>query len=224
MHQLPTSGASDWRFAAGELTLRWPDSAQTFTDCSVQLETTADGCRAEATLHLANSGTAQPIRCKWRRDNTSGRTANSFKIENDGAPLPLSLVAVLTGRENHWGSHSTFAGTATGIESPDGWQGELDGKLKQIDLRAAVSEQFPHQLSGNAELEIKHAVIHAGRLEEAEGNIHAGPGKVSPSLLSAAAAFLGLARGGMDSPPVRQVRSLVLAIRIRTTSWRRSLN
>ena len=77
----------------------------------------------------------------------------------------------------------------------------MDGKLKQIDLRAAVSEQFPHQLSGNAELEIKHAVVHAGRLEEAEGIIRGGPGKASPSLLSAAAAFLGLTRGGMDSPP-----------------------
>lgn len=201
MRRLTASGASDWRFAAGELTLRWSDNAQTFTDCSAQLQTTAEGSRAEATLHLANTGAAQPIRFQWRRENTSGRTANSFKIENDAAPLPLSLVAVLAGRENHGGSHSTFAGTAIGMEAPDGWQGELDGKLKQIDLRAAVSEQFPHQLSGNAELEIKHAVVHAGRLEEAEGIIRGGPGKVSPSLLSAATAFLGLTRGGVDSPP-----------------------
>jgi len=187
------------RWTAGELTLRWSGGAQTFVDCNAEFRSTPDGNAAEATLHLADSDSAQSIRLQWRRSNVSGQPANSLKIQADSTPLPFALIAVLAERENHWGPHSTLEGALTAMETPDGWQAELTGRMENIDLHSAVSEQFPHQLSGNGELAIKHAVIHAGRLEEAEGTIHAGPGMVSPSLLSAAGTLLGLARGGSQN-------------------------
>ena len=149
---------------------------------------------------MANSDSAPPISIEWRRSGQSGQPENRLKIQADGAPLPLPLVAVLMERENHCGPHCTIEGKLDAMETPDGWQAELAGRLNQIDLHSLVSEQFPHQLSGMAELVLKNAVVHAGRLEDAEGTIHAGPGTVSPSLLSAAAAVLGFSRGGMDNP------------------------
>ncbi len=113
----------------------------------------------------------------------------------------LSLLAALAEHSNHFGPHSTLEGNLTAMETPDGWQAELAGQLKNVDLHWMVSEQFPHQLSGNAELNIKHAVVHSGRLEELQGTIHAGPGAVSPSLIAAATAMLGLTRGGLNNSP-----------------------
>jgi hypothetical protein len=190
---------SGLRLAAGELTLCWPGGAQTFVDCSAELRSTSEGNAAEATLHLANSDAAQPIRLEWRRSNVSGQLENSLKIQANSAPLPLALIAAFAERENHLGSHSTLEGILNAMETPDGWQAELTGLMENIDLHSTVSEQFPHQLNGNGKLVIKHAVIHAGRLEEAEGTVHAGPGIVSSSLLSAAAAILGLARSGSQN-------------------------
>jgi hypothetical protein len=193
--------SSDLRFAAGELTLRWTGGAQTFVDCSAQLESSSAGNAAEATFRLANSDAAQPIQLRWHRSSQSGQPASSLKLQADSAPLPFPLIAVLLERENHWGPHSTLQGSLNALETPDGWQAELAGRVENIDLHWAVTEQFPHQLSGMAELTINHAVLHAGRLEEARGTIHAGPGSVSSSLLAAAAAMLGLARGRMENSP-----------------------
>jgi hypothetical protein len=193
------SPGRELRVAAGEMTLRWPGGAQTFVDCSAQLQSTSAGNSLDATLHLANSDGAQPIQLEWARSNASGQPAASMKIHADGAPLPFPLIALIAQRENHCGPHSTFEGKLDAMETPDGWQAELAGRLKNVDLHWVVSEQFPHQLSGNAELIVKQAVIHAGRLEELQGTIHAGPGTVSPSLLSAAVAMLGLARGAVEN-------------------------
>ena len=93
--------------------------------------------------------------------------------------LPLPLVAVLMERENHCGPHCTIEGKLDAMETPDGWQAELAGRLNQIDLHSLVSEQFPHQLSGMAELVLKNAVVHAGRLEDAEGALRR-PGHGEP--------------------------------------------
>jgi hypothetical protein len=184
------------RIAANELTLHWPSGAQTFVNCSAQVESTEDGTAAEATLGVANSDAAQPIRFQWHRSNVTGEPVASMKLQADGDAMPLSLLAALVEHSNHFGPHSTLEGNLTAMETPDGWQAELAGHLKNVDLHWVVSEQFPHQLSGNAELNIKHAVVHSGRLEELQGTIHAGPGAVSPSLIAAATAMLGLTRGG----------------------------
>ncbi len=194
--------------AAGELTLHWLGGAQTFVNCNAQFESTADGATADATLGLANSNAVQPIRFQWRRLSVTGEPVANLKLQADGAALPLPLLAALAGRENHCGPHSTLEGTLTAMETPDGWQAELVGQLKNVDLHWVVSEQFPHQLSGNAELNMKHAVVHAGRLEELEGTIHAGPGTVSRSLLAAAVASLGLQSDELDKPHTRASQAI----------------
>jgi hypothetical protein len=199
MRRTVTAHAADLRFVANELTVRWADGAQTFVDCSAQLGSTSDGCAATGSLRLANSDAAQAIRFEWRRSNQLGEPLDSVQIGAANAPLPVSLIAVLAERENRWGPHCTVQGTIKAMETPDSWQAEVAGRLANIDLHSAVSSQFPHQLSGTAELTVKHAVVHAGRLEEAEGSIHAGQGSVGPSLLMAAAAVLGLTRGGNNS-------------------------
>ena len=87
---------------------------------------------------------------------------------------------------HHLGPHAQFRGSIWATETPDGWEGEMSGQFIEVDLQSLVSEQFPHRLSGPAEITIQNARIHHGRLEEASGMLTAGPGVISRSLLTAA--------------------------------------
>ncbi|HZZ28527.1 MAG TPA: hypothetical protein VFE46_11040 [Pirellulales bacterium] len=188
------------RLSAGELTLRWPEGAQTFPHCSIQFATSASGnciqVWQQASGDFANA--VSPV-LQWERTGKSGSMATHVTLCAQNTLLPAPMLAALLQRENRCGPRATFRGTVDVLETPDGWQAELTGHLENIDLHSLVSEQFPHQLGGTADLTIGHAVLHAGRLEEAAGSLHAGPGSISPSLLSAAANCLGLQRRGLEN-------------------------
>jgi hypothetical protein len=70
--------------------------------------------------------------------------------------------------------------------------GQIAGVLSGVDLDALVSEQFPHRLSGLADIRIDEATFAAGKLTAARGTFEASGGAVSRSLLAAAAEHLGL--------------------------------
>jgi hypothetical protein len=82
---------------------------------------------------------------------------------------------------------------------PDGWRGNFAGVFSNVDLHAAISSQFLHKLGGTATVHIKRAEIHNGRLESAEGEIKAGPGIISQSLIAAAIECLGMQRMFADT-------------------------
>ena len=181
--------------AASELTVRWPSGRQTFIGCNAEITTGDTTGTVTAVCRTADAQSSEPIRLKLQRASRSGETTTSIEADNTNTPLSCALLAALTGCENRLGKQSVWRGTIEADETPDGWHGEISGKLTGVDLHAAVSDQFPHQLGGTAELNIQHAVFHAGRLETAEGDLHAGPGLVSTSLLQAAVEALGMQPG-----------------------------
>jgi hypothetical protein len=182
------------RLAAGELTLRWASGVQTFTEAEVDLGSPGKARSLWATFHLANSPLAMPLKLQAERTVESQTCGVNIKLDTGDAPLPCSLICAVLNRDNRLGPQSTLRGKLQVSEMPDGWQAEFAGRLEQIDLNAAITDQFPHQLSGSATLDVKHALIHAGRLEQFEGTLQAGPGIVSSSLVAAAAEMLGMRR------------------------------
>jgi hypothetical protein len=170
--------------AASELTLHWAGGLQTLVDCNAQMDLSEAGNTATAVCRIANAKSSEPIKLRLERSGRSGQLATSMELDTAGTPLPCSLLAALCQRDNRLGAQSTLQGTIQATESPDGWNVEFAGALENVDLHTAVSDQFPHQLGGTAELKIRKATVHAGRLETAEGEIQAGPGVVSQSLLA----------------------------------------
>ena len=71
----------------------------------------------------------------------------------------------------------------------------MAGRLGPLDLDALVTEQFPHQLSGRATLDLERAVIDRGQFAELCGTLRAAHGALSPSLLAAAQEHLQLTAG-----------------------------
>jgi hypothetical protein len=193
---------TDIHIVANELTLRWPGGEQTLLDCGAFFQSTVDDHRASFVFRLPNTPAVDPSRqvvMLQRKPDAASSAGTDFDVVV--GPLPYSLIATALQHENHLGPNCTFQGKISGSQTPDGWQAELSGELEDVDLHSLVSEQFPHQMSGLANITLNQAVIHAGRLESATGSIHAGPGTVGASLLAAASMMLGLQRGGAESYP-----------------------
>jgi hypothetical protein len=174
------------RLEAAELTLRWPEGAQTFVGCGVTIETNEKGVSAVGGCQLAHG--VQPQTCKFQIDRQiiSGQPATSFRFETGEAKLPCGLLLAALGRENQLGATSTFDGSIDGIETPNGWHVACDGAIGEIALQSVINDQFPQQLRGVAEVSALKAEFQDGRLESAKGDLHAGPGYVGGSLLAAA--------------------------------------
>jgi hypothetical protein len=184
------------RLAAGELTLRFRGGVQTLVDCNAQLQSSSKSAGLTAAFRLADVPGVEPVRLRFERTSVGGESASSFELNARSSAVPCALLAALAERGNFLGQKSTLRGDIRATEMPDGWQGEFSGRLENVDLNDLVSNQFPHRLSGTASVTVEKAIVHRGRLEEFQGEISAGPGIISESLLSAAVDQLKMRRDG----------------------------
>ncbi len=188
--------------SAREVTLHLPTGSQTLVDVHGQIDGVAKTGERSATIsfRLAGVDTAEPIRLRAARKITAGHVATTVEIQTAGAAVPCWLLLGTLGIENHLGERAQFRGALWASETADGWDGELSGQLTNVDLDRAVTEQFPHQLSGRATVTIEKARFHAGRLEEATGSVTSGPGLIDAPFLAAAAEHLKLTRLDATAP------------------------
>jgi hypothetical protein len=189
------------RLFAREATLHWPSGAQTIADIAGELSAKpgADGARMAAlSFRLAGAAVPDPIRLRYTRTLKQSRAMREFGLKCTTVDIPCSLLVVPLGIKNGLGERARFRGSISAGETADGWNGELSGEFRDVDLQAMVSEQFPHQLSGMADITIECARFEQGRLIEARGTLVAGPGVVSQSLLQSAARQLQLTGTATD--------------------------
>src|SRR4030095_16428695 len=124
-----------------------------------------------------------------------------WQLVTHGASLPCQLAVDFAPQLAHLGRDCQFSGLIQLQESPDRTRGQIAGTIANIDLDALVTEQFPHQLSGQATVRIDQALIDKGKLVELRGTVQAHHGAISPSLVAAAAEHLGLTPGPATEPP-----------------------
>jgi hypothetical protein len=189
------------RLFAHEATLHWSSGAQTIADIAGELSAKpgGDGTRMAAlSFRLAGAAVPEPIRLSYTRTLKQSRAMRQFELKSTATDIPCSLLVAPLGIKNGLGERARFRGSISAGETAAGWNGELSGEFKDIDLQAMVSDQFPHQLSGTANITIDHARFEQGRLIEARGTLVAGPGIVSQSLLQSAARHLQLTGTAID--------------------------
>lgn len=194
------------QLSAGEATLHWSGGSSTLTDVQarISLPSAAGGQRtAELSFRIAGLDMDEPVVVRVTRQRESAEAARAnpansrlkttIELDTSRGAIPCEMLAVPLGITNHLGTRATFRGSLWAIESADGWDGELVGEFANVDLQSLVSEQFPHRLSGTANITVRKARFRGGRLEEIEGSFAAGPGSVSQSLINAAVDNLHLA-------------------------------
>ena len=113
-----------------------------------------------------------------------------MKIVTGPTPLPSRLIALCCPAWEAWGRSSNVRGELWWQQRADGWAGGVCGRVTGVDLAKLVLMRSEHRLSGVAEVRLDRVRFERGRLLDAAGSIHAGPGWVGRSLLAAAASQL----------------------------------
>jgi hypothetical protein len=185
---------------ASELTLRGPQrspdspaDAQSFSDVRCLVETADSGPQATIQFRLAGRETANPAQLRVVRNRQLAPATTRWELHTGSAPLPCAIFAAYVEPLAQLGDDCEFHGIVWAERTADGWEGDLTGRFTSVDFERLITEQFPHKLSGVAEVTFSRAKFRRGRLVEAAGGItNSSGGTVSPSLLTAIAESLQL--------------------------------
>ncbi len=182
------------QLAAGEVTVHRADGegASTLTDVRCQLAPTRDGPQATIEFRDVALQMAEPAQLRITRNRQISPPATRWELNTRTTALPCSLLAdqfdVLT-----WlGEEATFQGVVEAMPTAKGWEGEITGRFRSVDLDRVVTYRYDHKLSGTAEITFRRAKFRGGKLIDAAGDVTCDGGVVSWSLLDQARRSLGL--------------------------------
>jgi hypothetical protein len=201
--------------SARELTLLDDYAPRTLVDLDIVLEPTESGPRlAVSFLWPEATEEDERMHLALSRNSEISPPVTRLTVDTGRASLPCHLAAHFWQPLERLGPEAEFSGTASCTLASRS-SAKLSGLLAGVDLDALVSEQFPQILSGNARIKVE-AVIEEGRLAAASGRIDVpAGGRISRSLLVAAAEHLGLDNeAGSDRGDVVAYRRLGIGFRI----------
>jgi hypothetical protein len=202
---------ADLQFSASDLHLRATDNSQTLTDVKGAIENLPGETHAQLDFRLAGADTPEPAHICIVRNHRVSPPASGFELYTGGGELPCSVLAMGLGELAPLGPRCRFYGRIWANEMPDGWQGDVTGKLVDLDIGRLVSDHFPHKLTGVGEATVYSARFRHGRLEQGSAIVAAGPGTIDHSLLAAAVDRLGLVADAESLPAGELVRYEQLA-------------
>lgn len=180
------------QLTAREVLLQTADGSQALADVQGKTEFESGMSMAEFRFRWgANQG--NPMLVRVLRNRQAVPPATGFEFDTADASLPCSVLAVAFPGLEQAGPRSQFRGYCWANETPDGWAGEIQNvQLTDVDWESLLGDRFPHRLSGLAQIKVTSARFRHGRIEEMNGEITAGPGMVSGSLIQAATERLGM--------------------------------
>ncbi len=203
-------GPLEVRLACGDLHLRLGENRQTLGQPELAVTTDSVGTQAELRFRLPGGDlpaldasallgkpavapdSPGPVRLRVARDRRSQPPLTRFDLDTGGAAVPCWLLATGLPSFQGLGAESRYSGILRAALLSTGWEGGLKGCFSRLDLDRLVTARFPHKLSGLAEVTIRQAEFHQGRLAKLDGSISAGPGVISRSLVDDSAQFLRL--------------------------------
>jgi hypothetical protein len=196
----PQELTGECRLTARELSIAGAGTAQSLLECRAHFAATPSGPQLAGECRLPEAGQAA-------RPMLISVNSRQWTLDTSGQALPCDLLAEVWPGASRLGKSCRFVGTVSHERISDQWSAEVAGRLGPLDLDALVTEQFPHQLSGQATLDIERLAVEQGRLAELRGTLRASHGTLSRSLIAAARDHLQLnVEGGLaddaDGMPV----------------------
>jgi hypothetical protein len=196
-----TGNERDLRFVAADLEVTSAGGQFSFADIRGGIDQAA--ARSAAWISFRGAAAApegKPAVARVVRQRGEGVTQTGFELLTNASSAPLPLLSAMVHAEDMLlvGSGS-FSGHIKAVQDADGWRGEIDGRIVDLDLGRELGERFGHRLMAIGQIELAPAVFRGGRLEQARGRVTAGAGAIGESLLGSAATALGLERVGRAS-------------------------
>jgi hypothetical protein len=166
--------------------------SESVLDVRSVLDAKAEGTELLLEFRAPTSAADQRMRVRFVRNRQLDPPATGWELHTDATGLPCSVAFHWFPALSHLGAACVFQGSVWCEQQATGWDAELRGVLRQVDLRQLVTRQFPHKLSGSAEFTVNRCRIRAGRVTEIQGRLGCANGVISRSLLDAAEQTLGL--------------------------------
>ena len=193
--------------AAAQLTIHDDVAAHSLMTSSCDLRTIPGGREGVARFTLPQEPEWIDLRIIRNRQVSPPATQIEW---NCPAQVPACWLSGFCGDLSSLGHDATWVGSGRLTFATSGVSGECSGELARIDLTSAISQRFPHVLSGSATLALEQATIDSGRLSGARGTlVVAGGGRIGRSLLESAQEHLGLdadlPAGETDSVPYERL-------------------
>jgi hypothetical protein len=180
--------------ASRELTIVRGRQAQSLLDFAARYAPASAGPEIACEFRLPDASAAH-IRLSCARNRQLVPPATLWQLDTAGQALPCDLLAEFLPGAARLGAACRFTGAASLVSAAGEWSGQAAGRLAPLDLDSLVTEQFPHQLSGLATLDLERLTIGRGRLTGLRGTLRASHGALSPSLVAAAEEQLQLTAG-----------------------------
>jgi len=207
--------AESFEIHAGEVTLIDLTASRTLVNVQASLTGTESGAQLSGSFQWADSvNSEENIRWSVSRNRDLSPPETSITVATGDDRLPCHLVARLWPHLARLGPEAEFSGTVAWRGGENG-AGELSGALYRVDLDSLVSEHFPHVLSGKGTVRFESAIIEQGRVVSASGKFEVPKGgRISRSLLAAAAEHLELQHSAQSGREVMAYRRLACEFRI----------
>ena len=178
-----------WQLVVGAFHLTSDDSPFTLLDVQVTGQggdEASTNPQLQVEFRVAGVDMSQPARLTVTRNRQTDPPTSAWAFQTGPQALPAPLLALACPPLAQLGDQAQVAGQCVMRETPQGWNGEAQGRLTQIELDRLVTDRFPHKLSGVADLVLSRVVWEQGRLVDVSGTLTSGGGAVSQSLLTAA--------------------------------------
>ncbi len=131
------------------------------------------------------------------RDTQHDVPVTRVEVHAPEADVDSCLLAGPSSWLSQLGEHVRFRGMVFIDVTSQGWRGEVTGSVSGIELQRLSQDRLPHGLTGEASLDIRHAIFDSSRLQSLSAIARAGPGKISWGLLAS------LRRLGLSMPSAR---------------------
>ena len=210
----PSASQVKVHFYAGEMNVKQSGDQgdSTLTDVHCRLTPTATGPQATIEFCDVALQMSEPAQLRITRNRQVSPPATRWELRTRSTPLPCYLLADHVEILANLGDLATFQGTVEAMQGADGWEGEVTGRFRDVDLDRLVTDRYDHKLSGTAEIVFRRAQFRGGRLIDAAGDMLCSGGVVSLSLLHQADKSLGLIADqrvrSVESDPLRRYQEL----------------
>jgi hypothetical protein len=195
---------ADLRLIATDVEVTLPGSSFPLTDLRGGIDRARERSAAWISFRGADStAESKPIVARVVRQRGEEGIQIGFELSTSESTLPLPLLSAVASSQKRDKFLSLdsgrFSGQIKAVHDADGWRGEIDCRITDVDFGRELCERFGHRLTAIAQIELAPAVFRAGRLEHARGRVTAGRGSIGESLLASAASALGMERVGRGS-------------------------
>lgn len=122
---------------------------------------------------------------------TEGGEATLWTLDTRETHLPCRLIAAVFPGFKTLGDEAEFTGRIEFRSIAAGWDCEMSGLFRYVDLYRLVNERFHHVLHGTADIVLTHCRFRNGLVEHVAGEVECGEGLIGASLLMASERVLG---------------------------------